>query len=147
MKFQHEAGNSGSGESPEKSPAIMIKIASIKGFTLVELMVVVAIVGMLSAIAVPNLVRARTSSQRNACVSNLRQIDSAIQRWALENNQPPGSDVTVPDITPYLNRATAASVDAIYCPADPSRQFATSYTLTDTSTSPTCNLVSTHVLD
>ena len=55
-------------------------------------MIVVAIIGLLASIAVPNFVKARTTAQMNACISNLRQIDGAIQQWALDTNraiQPP----------------------------------------------------------
>jgi prepilin-type N-terminal cleavage/methylation domain-containing protein len=57
-----------------------------KGFTLVEIMIVVAIIGLLAAIAIPSFVSARTKSQTNACINNLRQIDGAKDQYALEND-------------------------------------------------------------
>ena len=71
------------------------------GFTLVEIMIVVAIIGLLTAIAIPNMVKARTESQRKGCIENMRQIDGAKSQWALENRK---GNVSVDgaDITAYL---------------------------------------------
>jgi len=70
-----------------------IRTSRKSGFTLVEIMIVVAIIGLLASIAIPNFVRARNTAQKNACINNLRQIDGAKQQWALENKK---SDTDTP---------------------------------------------------
>jgi len=72
------------------------------GFTLVEIMIVVAIIGLLAAIAIPNFVKARNTAQSNACINNMRQIESAIQQWALETRKKDTDGIVSASIALYI---------------------------------------------
>ena len=74
------------------------------GFTLVEIMIVVAIIALLAAIAVPNFLRARKRSQATRILEDLRIIDSAIDQYAIENNKTTGSVANFTDLKVYLKK-------------------------------------------
>ena len=86
------------------------------GFTLVEIMIDVAIIGLLAAIAIPNFVSARQNAQARACINNLRQIDGAAMQFALEQRKKTGDAIQFPsDLTPYIKLNAAGSLPP--CPA------------------------------
>ena len=104
----------------------MRKMLNKKGFTLVEIMIVVAIIGLLAAIAIPNFVKARDTARQNACIANLKQVDGAKQIYALENNK---ADTVTPLwadlVTDYIKKQPA-------CPSGGT------YAINAVSTDPTC---------
>jgi prepilin-type N-terminal cleavage/methylation domain-containing protein len=86
-----------------KKPAAL---KSLMGFTLVEIMIVVSIIALLAALAVPGFLRARKRSQASRIINDLRLIDSAVDQYAIENNKTSGSPVAVTDWTNYLKKGT-----------------------------------------
>jgi prepilin-type N-terminal cleavage/methylation domain-containing protein len=115
------------------------------GFTLVEIMIVVAIIGLLAAIAIPNFVHARTQAQMTTCISNLRNIDAAKQEWAFEQRKQDADTPVGSDLQPYLGRSTAGTLPT--CPVDGANTFATSYAPQNVGAKPACLIIpTTHIL-
>src|SRR5256884_7095940 len=88
--------------------AVMFKKLQAKsaGFTLVEIMIVVAIIALLAAIAVPGFLRARKRSQASRIINDLRLIDAAVDQYAIENNKTSGATVNTADWTNYLKKGS-----------------------------------------
>ncbi len=108
------------------------------GFTLVEIMVVVGIIGVLAPIAIPNYMKARTAAHTNTCINNIRAIDTAKQEWATETLQGPAAVPASEDLEPYLGRGDG-SLERAYCPLDPDKTIDTSYDLGNVLVAPKCN--------
>ena len=105
------------------------------GWTLLEIMIVVAIIGFLAAIMIPNFIRARSNSNEKTCLNNLRQIDACAQMWAAENNKRSSDPYTLDDIKGYLRLNRIPE-----CPSG--GQYGPDFTV---GTAPTCN-VAGHLL-
>ena len=86
---------------------MVLNMRARNGFTLVEIMVVVAIIGALVSIAIPNFMRSRERSTKTVCANNMRQIDAAKEQWALEALQGQGATVVTSDVDSYLKGSTS----------------------------------------
>ena len=109
------------------------KTSGPEGFTLVEIMIVIAIIGLLAGIAIPNYLKARMVARATTCINHLRQIDAAIQEWAIETKKGEQQEVLYSDISAYLK-------GSVVCPAG-GTTFKDSYDITNTSEKPTCKRV------
>jgi prepilin-type N-terminal cleavage/methylation domain-containing protein len=94
-----------------------IEASRLAAFTLVEIMIVVAIIGLLAAIAIANFMYVRSTSQANACINNMHQIDGAVTEWALEKGKKTGDPAPslITDLTPYIKLNSSGSIPS--CPA------------------------------
>ena len=98
-----------------------------RGFTLIEIMIVVLIIAILLAIAIPNFLRARETSRAKSCKANLRQVETAKEQWAMDNKKAATDTPTIANLTADYLKSTPA------CPSGGS------YTVGDMSTSPSCS--------
>ena len=105
-----------------------------KGFTLVEIMIVVAIIALLAAIAIPSFMKARTSSQASACINNLRQIMYAKEQYAFANSN---------QITSSLSDLVGTNA---YIKSTPVCPAGGTYTVNGMTVNPICSVGGKHVL-
>jgi prepilin-type N-terminal cleavage/methylation domain-containing protein len=99
-----------------------------RGFTLIEIMIVVLIIAILLAIAIPNFLRARETSRAKACAANLRQIMTAKEQWAMDNKKGATDTPAMTDLVSTYIKTTPA------CPSSGT------YTIGDMSTNPSCSI-------
>jgi prepilin-type N-terminal cleavage/methylation domain-containing protein len=89
---------------------MLIRTGSYSGFTIVELMIVVAIIGVLMAVAIPNFMKVRDTSQLAAVYNNLRIIEHAKDQWAMEHKKGTGDSTDLPALSDFLKGGTIKSV-------------------------------------
>jgi len=102
------------------------------GFTLIEIMIVVLIIAILLAIAIPNFLRARESSRAKSCQGNMRQIETAKEQWAMDNKKAATDTPTAANLVDEYMKGTVDTLPG--CPSNGT------YTIGDMSTRPTCGV-------
>ena len=100
------------------------------GFTLVELMMVITILGLLAALATPSFSNARTASRMNVCINNLRQLTGAKDQWAMENSKREADPVVISEVAMYMKGGILPR-----CPSSGTYMFTT------VQTGATCTIV------
>ncbi len=111
-----------------------MKTAHKSGFTLVEIMIAVTIIGFLSGLAIPAFMKSRRTSQASRCVGNMRQIESAKEQWAMETFGDVGSPCSAADVSPYLKGGFPI------CPASGT------YTVNPVGSNVACSIAGDHAL-
>lgn len=103
-------------------------IGNKSGFSLLEIMIVVTIIGFLAGLSIPGIMRARESAQKTRCIDNLRVMSAAKDQWAVENYANNGDPCSESDITPFFKRGFPT------CPAGGE------YTVDNVGIDPSCNI-------
>ncbi len=111
-----------------------------QGFTLVEIMIVVAIIGLLAAIAIPSFIKSRDTTRKNTCISNMRLLDSAKEQYAIDQNQAPDATVGMTNLLVYMK-----GEEEPFCAQGTNVYFST-ITVSNTVTCPNEGTYADHVL-
>jgi len=118
------------------------------GFTLVEIMIVVAVIGLLAMIAIPSMSKARSESRKAVCINNLRVIETAKEMWAFDAMAGPRATPRQAELAPYMRKVRGRRGRAVdlNCPIGRDGRFGRSYRMGRMDQRPTCKLDPDHRL-